>query len=487
MSWERLQYEARYSRLPEHFYSRVQPEQLPEPYLVHLNPDAADLIGLAHQEMTDSSLLDVLSGNRVHPQHEPLAMLYAGHQFGNWVPQLGDGRAIQLAEVVGKDQERWALQLKGSGLTPYFRGGDGRAVLRSSLREYLGSEAMHKLGVPTTRALSIIGSDLEVYREQIESAAVLLRMSPSFVRFGHFEVFASRGQSSDIKLLADHIIEHHYPDLVQREDKYRAFFRRVMIRTAELMAKWQSVGFMHGVMNTDNMSILGLTIDYGPFGFMEAYQPDHVCNHSDHHARYAYDRQPEIGLWNLYTLANALVSLIDNDTLKSILDEYGHYYAVHYTELMRHKLGLFGNPREEDAILINELLALMQQSGADFTNTFRALCEMSMDFDGHDKLRDEFIDQKAIDEWLERYRMRLEHETGNNFERRSQMRRVNPKFILRNYQAHIAIEKAQRKDFSEVDRLFKLLQKPFDENAEMERYTRPAPQWAQKLEISCSS
>lgn len=488
MTWEQLQYDNSYHRLPEHFYSRVVPTPVPEPYLVHLNPEAAQLIGLDHQSLTEAELAAVLSGNKLLDDHQPLAMLYAGHQFGQWVPQLGDGRAIQLAEVVNQDQQRWALQLKGSGITPYSRGGDGRAVLRSTVREYLCSEAMHGLGIPTTRALSMVGSDMEVYREEIESAAILMRMAPSFVRFGHFEVFASRGQTEDVKLLADYVISHHYPELVDHPHKYAEFFVKVVELTADLFAQWQAVGFMHGVLNTDNMSILGLTIDYGPFGFMEAYRSGHICNHSDYSGRYRYKHQPDVGLWNLNRLGEALGTLIDEVKMVKALGYYERRFLQRYSELLHQKLGLFDAPQEGDAKLINEFMTMMEASGADFTNSFRALAQVNAeDSDPVEALRDEFFDRNAFAEWLQAYRERLKQSEISDAERRERMNRINPRYILRNYLAQVAIEQAQKKDYSEIDRLMTLLQRPYDEQPGMEDYTRPAPDWAVDMEVSCSS
>jgi len=488
MSWDQLQYDHSYHRLPEHFYSRVVPTPVPDPYLVHLNTEAARLIGLDHESLTEAELAAVLSGNRLVDGHEPLAMLYAGHQFGQWVSQLGDGRAIQLAEVINPERQRWALQLKGSGLTPYSRGGDGRAVLRSTVREYLCSEAMHGLGIPTTRALSMVGSDMEVYREEIETAAVLLRLAPSFVRFGHFEVFASRGQTEDVKQLADYVIAQHYPELAGQPHRYAEFFLKVAELTADLIAQWQAVGFMHGVMNTDNMSILGLTIDYGPYGFMEAYRPGHICNHSDYSGRYRYKHQPDIGLWNLSRLGEALGSLIDEAKMVKALTYYERRFLQRYSELLHHKLGLFDGPQEGDTALINQFMTMMETSGADFTNSFRALAEVNAEgSDTVEALRDEFIDRAAFGQWLEAYRERLQRSGMSDAERRERMNRINPRYVLRNYLAQVAIDQAQDKDYREIDRLMTLLRRPFEEQPGMDEYTRPAPDWARDMEVSCSS
>ena len=485
---EQLNFDNTFARLPDTFYSRQHPTPLPDPYLVSFNANAAGLIDLDADEAMRADFAEHFIGNRLLPGSEPLAMLYAGHQFGHYVPQLGDGRALLLGEIKNSAGERWDAQLKGAGATPFSRSGDGRAVLRSSIREYLCSEAMHGLGIPTSRALCIVGSDAEVYRETIESAAVVTRLSPSHVRFGSFEVFFYRGQREAIAMLADYVIARHFPALAAAPDKYPRFLNEVVTRTAHLMAKWQAVGFMHGVMNTDNMSILGLTFDYGPFGFMETYDPGHICNHSDHGGRYAFDQQPQIGLWNLACLAQALAPIIPEDEAKAILDGYSPAFAEHYIELMSRKLGLTRCGRE-DFSLIEPLLELMRASQLDYTNLFRSLgLFKSAPGEENSVLRDQFIDRPAFDAWAEAYRVRLRREPGSDEERKARMDSVNPKYILRNYLAQTAIGMAeQTRDFSEVDRLLGLLSRPYDEQPEMERYAEPAPEWARKIEVSCSS
>ena len=303
---ESLRFDNSYARLPDAHYARVCPTPVPDPYLVAYSRDALSLLDLDEREVHRPQLIETLAGNCLLPGMDAIAALYAGHQFGHYVPQLGDGRAILLGEVVNRAGERWEIQLKGAGRTPFSRGGDGRAVLRSSIREFLCSEAMHALGIPTTRALAIVGSDHPVYREDEETAALVTRLAPSFVRFGSFEVFYYRNQIDALRRLADYVIARDYPELAALADPYPAFLREVALRTAELMAQWQAVGFSHGVMNTDNMSILGLTLDYGPFGFLDAFDPGFVCNHSDTHGRYAYDQQPDVAAWNLTRLAQAL-------------------------------------------------------------------------------------------------------------------------------------------------------------------------------------
>ena len=488
MKLEQLNFQNTFAHLPDTFHSRLHPTPLPEPYLVSFNANAAELIDLDAGEAMRADFAEYFIGNRLLPGSDPLAMLYAGHQFGHFVPQLGDGRAILLGEVKNRAGEYWDLQLKGAGATPFSRSGDGRAVLRSSIREYLCSEAMHGLGIPTTRALCIVGSDEEVWRETAESAAVVTRIAPSHVRFGSFEVFFYRDQPEPISLLADYVITRHFPELVDAPDKYPRFLNEVVTRTARLMAKWQAVGFSHGVMNTDNMSILGLTFDYGPFGFMETYNPGYVCNHSDHGGRYAFDRQPQIGLWNLTCLAQALTPIIPVEEARAVLGNYGPAYAEHYVDLMSQKLGLTPAGKE-DVALIEALLGLMQANQVDYTHLFRSLGNFkSASGEQNSVVRDQFIDRPAFDAWAETYRARLQNEPGTDEERKVRMDKVNPKYILRNYLAQVAIGKAEKeRDFSEVDRLLKLLGRPFDEQPERADYAAPPPDWAQHISVSCSS
>jgi len=347
---------------------------------------------------------------------------------------------------------------------------------------------MHGLGIPTSRALCIVGSDEEVYRERIESAAVLARLSPSHVRFGSFEVFFYRDQHEQITTLADYVIARHFPHLIDDADKYQLFLNEVTQRTAKLMAQWQAVGFSHGVMNTDNMSILGLTFDYGPFGFMESYDPGYICNHSDPRGRYAYDQQPQIGLWNLACLAQALSPLIPPKQAHAVLDGYAPAYRQHYAELMAAKLGL-SKYFDEDVHLTGSLLQMMHNSGLDYTNLFRSLGNFISAADAtNDLLRDQFIDRAAFDAWADTYRARLQHQPGSDSQRKARMDAVNPKYILRNYLAQNAIEKAEKhRDYTEIDLLLKLLEKPFDEQPGMESYAATPPEWAQQIEVSCSS
>jgi uncharacterized protein YdiU (UPF0061 family) len=485
---EQLQFDNRYARLPEAFYAKLNPTPFSSPpYLVHANRAAAELIDLDPEQFTRPEFAGVFGGSLLVPGMEPLAMLYSGHQFGVYVPQLGDGRAILLGEVKNERGERWDLQLKGGGLTPFSRDGDGRAVLRSTIREYLCCEAMHGLGIPTTRGLCIVGSDHQVYREQVETGATLVRMAPSHVRFGTFEIFYYRKQYENLKVLADYVIANHYPHLVDATDKYTCFFAEVTERTAKLIAQWQAVGWAHGVTNTDNMSILGITMDYGPFGFMDDYDPGFICNHSDHNGRYAFNQQPFIGLWNLSCLAQALLPLVAKEELKATLDRYTPIHQEYYLELMRLKLGL-EEARPEDESLVNDLLVFMAQTQADYTNTYRALGDFrAAPGEQNEHVRDYFVDRGAFDGWAARYRARLREQTSTDTERRARMHQVNPKYVLRNYLAQSAIEKAQQKDFSEIDRLLTLLQSPYSDQPGMDAYAAPPPNWGKHLAVSCSS
>ncbi|MBE0620648.1 MAG: YdiU family protein [Burkholderiales bacterium] len=484
---EELRFDNRYGRLPPEFYTRLAPTPLPEPYLVAFNPAAADLIGLAREQAQRVEFAEIFCGNRLLPGFDPLAAVYAGHQFGVFVPQLGDGRAILLGEAAGA-QGRWDLQLKGAGKTPYSRMGDGRAVLRSSIREYLASEAMHALGIPTTRALAIVGSDQPVIRESVESAAVLTRMAPSHVRFGSFELFSSRRQHEHVRTLADYVMDQHYPQLREARTPHLELLREVIARTARLVAQWQAVGFCHGVMNTDNMSILGLTIDYGPYGFMEAFDWGHVCNHSDDSGRYAYNMQPRIAHWNLYCLAEALLPLIEMEDAEAALHEYEAEYERQYTGLMRAKLGL-ASELTGDAALIQDALKVLHQNRADYTTFFRRLgsFESAAGADNA-SLRDMFPEPEAFAAWAGRYRARLALEASADTERKPRMDAVNPKYVLRNYLAETAIRKAaDERDYGEIERLMQLLARPYDEQPAMQAYAEPAPQWASGLAVSCSS
>jgi serine/tyrosine/threonine adenylyltransferase len=463
------------------------PTPLPSPHFVAASASAAALVGLEAGELANEDFVALFTGNQVAARSQPLAAVYSGHQFGVWAGQLGDGRAILLGDIATPNGPM-ELQLKGAGKTPYSRMGDGRAVLRSSLREFLCSEAMAALGIPTTRALMVTGSHQPVVRETVETAAVVTRMSPSFVRFGSFEHWHSRSKPDELRTLADYVIDNFYPQLGDGPDRYKALLTEVTRRTAHLVAQWQAVGFMHGVLNTDNMSILGLTLDYGPFGFMEAFDPDHICNHTDQHGRYSYANQPPIGHWNCYALANALLPLIGKvEDAQEALDIYQPEFGRKIDELLHAKLGLMTN-EDGDRELLDETFKLMQDNHADFTLFFRRLGDLRVDATGTDEpLRDLFIDRPAFDAWAVTYRERLRREHSVDTARREAMMHANPKYILRNYLAQVAIERAQNGDFSEVARLLSVLERPYDEQPENDAYAALPPDWASHLEVSCSS
>lgn len=481
-------------KLGDDFLSEVTPTPFKsDSTLIHYNKNAASLLDLEEGVEQEQHFVDVFSGKKPLQSANPFATLYAGHQFGHLNPQLGDGRAIIIAEVKNKDDKKWELQLKGSGVTPYSRGADGRAVLRSTIREYLCSEAMHGLRIATTRALCMTSSDDEVYRENIETGAILTRLAPSHVRFGSFEIFYYRHQYDHIRTLADHVISHHYPDFLCEENPYIALLTEVIKRTAKLIVQWQSVGFAHGVMNTDNMSILGLTLDYGPYGFLDNYDPSYICNHSDHEGRYAFDQQPNIGLFNLSCLAQALLPLIDKNPDKAAelaKEELGNYQSIfvnEYAAIMRKKLGLV-KEEAQDQKLVENLLNLMSDDKVDYTILFRQLCDFdSNDINNNNTIRDIFIQRDVFDLWAKNYQQRLNKEDDNDEQRSIKMKQINPKYILRNHMAEVAIKKADEKDYSEIERLFNLLQHPFDEQPENEEYAGYPPEWAQEISVSCSS
>lgn len=486
-----LSWTNRFANLGERFYTSLPSAPLPEPYWVATSDSAAASLGWPADWWQHPESLAAFSGGAPWRGMRPLASVYSGHQFGVWAGQLGDGRAILLGEL-DTPTGPMEVQLKGSGLTPYSRMGDGRAVLRSSIREFLCSEAMFHLGIPTTRALAITGSALPVRRETMETAAVVTRLSPSFIRFGHFEHFCHHDQHGELRQLADFVIRHYYPECSAAPQPYVALLEAVTRRTARLMADWQAVGFAHGVMNTDNMSILGLTIDYGPFGFLDAFDPGFICNHSDTQGRYAYARQPNVALWNLHALAQALLPLVGegeeaSDRLLEALEPYRSEFPAALEARMRVKLGLAAE-QPGDRELIDGLLKLMAADRVDFTIAFRRLADFSTTGETDNAaMRDLFIDRAGFDAWAAQYQHRLQAENSIDAERALRMKRVNPKYVLRNHLAEVAIRQAQQGDFSEVQRLLKVLQRPYDEQPEHSADAGFPPEWAQHIEVSCSS
>lgn len=455
----------------DYFYTHAQVKPLFEPTLIMLNEDL--LKEFTNLTIDRSQFAEFLSGNRLFSGSKPVAMNYAGHQFGIFVPALGDGRALLLGQI-----NYSAFHIKGSGPTVYSRGGDGRAVLRSSIREFLASEAMFHLGIETTRALSLVGSIFEpVRRETIETAAVVVRVAPilSFIRFGTFEYFSSRNQCDQVRQLADFVIEHLDLKTGINENRYENLLMEISRRTGKLVAQWQSFGFAHGVLNTDNMNVLGSTLDYGPFSFVEDQIEGFVPNHSDDEGRYAFDRQPSIAAWNLNKLGVAFRCLIGRKSSFDVEKQFWTSFKFFYDDLMRQKLGFFFY-RQSDRWFYEEIIRLLHFHRIDFTQFWRNLS------------RNEFPREIRNDQWSKLYLERIQSEGSYAQRIRSQrMEQINPKFILRNYLAQIAIEKAQRNDFNEIERLFDLLKRPFDEQNDLEFYAKLSPAWAKNLIISCSS
>ena len=496
-SLDQLVFDNTYAQLPEAFYQLVFPTPLRDPYLAAFSPEAAALIDLDPSDATRPEMVQRLSGAMPWPSTWPLAQVYAGHQFGNYAPQLGDGRAILMGEACGDSPHvwnryrglrgrKWDLQLKGAGRTAFSRQFDGRAVLRSCLREFLASEAMEALGIPTSRALAVIGSSEPVFREKPEPGAMLLRMAPSHIRFGTFEYFYFQKRYPELKELADFTLHQYFPEQAEAESPYAAMFQEVVVRTAELIAHWQAFGFTHGVMNTDNCSILGITLDYGPFGFLDRFDPTHISNHSDPGGVYAFGRQPEVGFFNLQCLMRALSPLLRQPEAEAALAEYEPALARAYLGLMADKLG-FLKRHPEDEQLIEHLLKLLP--GGDYTCFFRRLSNLSFD---DRTVSTQFLqgitpDPTRFESWLQDYKKRLGSEALDPTQRRQHMNRVNPKYVLRNYLAQQAIDAALQGDHTETERLRLVLLKPFDEQPENDRYALPPPEWGRHLVVSCSS
>ena len=472
-----------FSRLGPAFYTPLRPAPLPDAHWVGVSDGVAGLMGLPAGWNTEDAL-QAFTGNALLPGSAPLATVYSGHQFGVWAGQLGDGRAILLGEMAIAGGGGLEIQLKGAGRTPYSRMGDGRAVLRSSIREFLCSEAMHALGVPTTRALCITGSPAPVAREAMETAAVVTRVAESFIRFGHFEHFAARDQIAELRALADYVIERYYPDCRNAPNPYAAFLQAVSERTAALLAHWQSVGFCHGVMNTDNMSILGLTIDYGPFQFLDAFDPGHICNHSDTQGRYAFHRQPSVAYWNLHCLAQALLPLIgEQDTAVAALESYKAVFPATFMARMRAKLGL-QMEREGDETLIDGILQLLAKDRVDYPIFWRRLSHAVAGGD-FTPVRDLFVDRGGWDGWMLRYSELLA--LDGQALAADLMLKTNPKYVLRNHLAEQAISAAKLGDFSVLHTLQRLVEHPFDEHPTHESLADFPPDWAAHISISCSS
>jgi uncharacterized protein YdiU (UPF0061 family) len=479
----RFGFDNTYARLPERFYARVAPTPVAAPRLVKLNVELARSLGLDADALASVRGVEILAGNRVAEGSEPLALAYAGHQFGHFVPQLGDGRAILLGEVVAGDSLRYDIQLKGSGPTPFSRRGDGRAALGPVLREYLVSEAMAALGVPTTRALAAVTTGQSVLRETVVPGAVFTRVAASHLRVGTFQYFAARGDTEAIRTLADYAIARHYPDAAQATHPYRALLDGVIGRQARLIAHWMLLGFVHGVMNTDNMSISGETIDYGPCAFMEAYDPATVFSSIDSQGRYSYGNQPHAAHWNLTRLAEALLPIMrqeaggDEAGLASAYEALAAFEPQFEAARMaglRRKLGLF-TEREGDGAMVEDLLERMAAHRADFTLTFRRLCDAAAGMEGDAGVRALFSDPSAYDSWAAGWRQRMEEEKASAEDSAAMMRRSSPALIPRNHRVDEALNAAvARQDFRPFEDLLEVLSRPYEDRPALERYTTPA-------------
>lgn len=485
-------------------FSYVEPKKTTKPQLLHVSEEMLEAIGLTSEDASSNKFLNIFTGNEVIENTHPYAMCYGGHQFGNWAGQLGDGRAINLTEVV-HNNKRWAIQLKGAGETPYSRTADGLAVLRSSIREYLCSEAMFHLGVPTTRALSLSLSGDQVLRDVLyngnpayEKGAIVSRLAPSFIRFGNFEILAARKQHLILQELVDYTIKYFYPEITSTgKQKYLDFLKQIRNRTIDMIVHWQRVGFVHGVMNTDNMSILGLTIDYGPYGWLEGYDLGWTPNTTDRqHKRYRYGNQSHIGLWNLFKLANALYPIIEEvDPLQKILDEYSDIYSEKYLQMMKSKIGIFSE-HKDDKELIGRLEETLQLTETDMTIFFRKLANVSIE-DNVDvtfkKVENAFYTPNEItqeiknywEDWFNRYFKRLQQENSSDTERKQKMNSVNPKYVFRNYMAQLAIDDADKGDYKLIDEFYTLFKNPYSEQPEFEKWFAKRPEWA-RHKVGCS-
>lgn len=466
-----------YARLPERFFVRMGPSRVAAPKLVKINRPLAVELGLDPDALASAAGVEILAGNRFAQGADAMALAYSGHQFGHFVPQLGDGRALLLGEVVDRSGKRRDIQLKGSGPTPFSRGGDGRAALGPVLREYIVSEAMAALGVPTTRTLAAVTTGEPVVRETLLPGAVLTRVASSHIRVGTFQFFAARGDVEAVRLLAETAIARHSPEAAAQEHPYRALLDQVIARQAELVAKWVLVGFVHGVMNTDNTSIAGETIDYGPCAFLDAYHPETVFSSIDVQGRYAFGNQPQIAAWNLERFAETLLPLLSDDGDVAVaeatesLDAFPAHFSAAFTAGLRRKLGLF-TERNNDAALAQDLLALMADNQADFTVTFRRLCDAANDPEAD--VRSQFKNPHAFDSWFQRWQARLAEEPQDGATRKAAMEAVNPAYIPRNHRIEEALEAAtEHGDFAPFETLMTILSKPYETQPEFSAYADP--------------
>jgi uncharacterized protein YdiU (UPF0061 family) len=491
VNWPR--FDNSYARLPEQFHARALPTSAKAPRLIRANKALAVELGLDPEWLVSPQGLKFLSGQEIVEGSEPIAMAYAGHQFGQFVPQLGDGRAILLGEVIDREGRRRDIHLKGSGRTPFSRGGDGNAALGPVLREYVLSEAIAALGIPTTRALAAATTGQSVIRETLLPGAVIARVASSHIRVGTFQFFAARGDIEALRLLADHVIDRHYPDALNAEDRYLALLEKVIAAQAELVARWLAVGFIHGVMNTDNMSVAGETIDYGPCAFMDAYDPETVFSSIDRMGRYAYGNQPKMALWNLTRFAETLLPLLNDDEAKAVplaeeaLATFSALFQRAYQDGFRRKLGLRGE-HDGDPELIGSLLEALSRDKVDFTLFFRRLSNAHMEGEGEAAVRAMFADAGPFDEWLTRWRLRLQCGLLDFQSTAAAMRAVNPAFIPRNHRVEAMISAAvEREDFAPFEELLAVLSRPFDDQPEFLQYQDPPLEEERVLATFCGT
>lgn len=483
---ETLKFDNSYASFPECFYHRVDPQPLPDAHLISFNTEVAQLIDLDPCSVTPRQLAHYFGGGGILPGSHPIAMKYTGHQFGYYNPDLGDGRGLLLGEVVNHKGERWDLHLKGAGKTRYSRFGDGRAVLRSSIREYLISEAMHGLGIPTTRALALVGSSQQVMREGMEPCAAVLRVTSCHIRFGHFEYFYYSKQHDYLRQLADYCIGRYFQSASGAANPYLEMFRQVVERSAQMVALWQAYGFVHGVLNTDNMSLIGETFDYGPYTFMDRFDPDYVSNHTDEVGRYAYKRQPAIVKWNLTALAQALLPLIEQEEVERVLAEFDQIYERYHYQRIRARLGLLSE-QQGDRELVDDLFSLFTRQKVDMNRFFRSLS----DWDGHPESEVQLLalvsHEGELHAWLARYTQRIAHEAASLPIRQQQMRAVNPRYILRNYMAEEVIREAHVGNYEPLNELLAVLRHPGERHPGHAHYASEPPSWACAINLTCSS
>lgn len=485
MKLEELEFKIDYFELEDKFYQKLNAQPLNKPYLISYSKSACDLIGLDYSECETKKFVEFVNGEHILKGSVPYAMVYAGHQFGYFVPQLGDGRAINLGAV-----NNWHLQTKGSGLTRYSRQGDGRAVLRSSIREFIMSEHLHALHIPTTRALALIGSSHPVYRsyEKEETGAIVMRMSPSWIRIGTFEFF-SRGKNANDNLinLSEYVIKESYPHLIDDTNRYEKMFYEVVDKTAVLMAQWMAYGFMHGVMNTDNMSIAGVTIDYGPFAFMDYFEKHCICNHTDDEGRYSYNNQPHIAKWNLEVLAYNLGKICDFSKLIKYLKTFESQHEKAYLEIINNRLGLDESLSSDSNLeLAVQLLSALESAKCDYNCFFYELTNLE-DLDDLSSILDLCVFREPMQKWFEEYKKIVSKEKKTKEQRKEQMKKANPKYVIKNYMLQEAIQKAENGDFKLVNDLLNIAQNPFGEHKDFERYAKPTPMEYANLQLSCSS